>query len=188
MIITYHGENYFKIQSGNLVLLVDPTNNRSVRGADVVLKTAKNSANDSTEPLVIDVPGEYEVKGIVLRGIGFGRSSEKKNLYRAVFDDMTLGFFGITVQEPDSKALHLLDGVDVLLLAGPATAVEEKISAKIVRETKPGFIIVGGPKKETANFKNFLKSFGATGAEEKIVIKKKDVKPGAMVAKHLKQK
>ena len=39
MVITYQGDNYFRFQSGDLTLLVDPTNQRAFKGAGVVLST-----------------------------------------------------------------------------------------------------------------------------------------------------
>ena len=72
MIITYQGGNYFKIQSGDFVLLVDPDNARSFKGASVVLNTLKPplvAAPAESEGLVwIENQGEYEIKGTRISG------------------------------------------------------------------------------------------------------------------------
>src|SRR3989344_9257435 len=68
MIITYFGGGSFRVQSGETSLLVDSENNRLK--ADMSLRTtAPVDARISDEASNISLPGEYEVKGIEVKGI-----------------------------------------------------------------------------------------------------------------------
>ena len=76
MIINWYGEGCFKVQTGGLVLLTDPflsqTGLTPPRGKfDIVLKTLiplPLSQQENKEEKVILGAGEYEIKGIEIKG------------------------------------------------------------------------------------------------------------------------
>ena len=67
MIVNYFGDGCFRLQSGELSLLVNPTNNRLK--ADVVLKTLAAPDGVPLSGAEIAFPGEYEIKGIEIHGL-----------------------------------------------------------------------------------------------------------------------
>lgn len=76
MTISYQGDNYFKIQSGDDAILIDPTNARSFKGATaVVLTTLPTSPMQLENGLVVDHQGEYETKGIRIEGWSVGQGN-----------------------------------------------------------------------------------------------------------------
>jgi hypothetical protein len=187
MIITYHGENYFKIQAGNLLLLVDPLNERSFRGADLVIRTDMAENKDLSEPLLIDSPGEYEVRGIRLSGFNLPLSKGKKTFYRLFFDEIWFGILGRAIKEPDAKTLAPLRNVDILIIAADGKPpLSERTVVNIIRNLEPGIIIPSYIDSRHPPQK-FLKELDKKcEVMEKLVLKKKDVEPGAMAVKCLR--
>ncbi len=185
MIITYQEENYFKIQSGDQTILVDPTNQRSFKGASVILITSSDDVNLPNEreegsAFVIRHQGEYEVGGIRIQG--WSTEHEKnteKTMYKIQWDDISLGILGPLTKELDSKTLFALEQVDILIVpAGGKPYLSQAVTAKIVRQLEPGIVI----PSLFSDSKLFLKEMGSenTEIEEKLTIKKKDVPPNAM--------
>ena len=188
MVITYQGENYFKFQAGTLTLLLDPTNGRSFRGANIVLNTLRPSfieepkeSNEDASPFWTDHQGEYEVGGIEIQGISAESTSAlEKTVYRFVMDGITVVVLGHISEELSPRVQEVASGADILIVPGgkkPYLGAPQV--AKLVRQAAPGIVIVslfGGDPK------SFLKEFGKQKYEiqEKFVIKKKDIKPGAM--------
>ena len=181
MIITYQGDDYFKLQSGQYAVLIDPTNQRSFKGATLVVATTRPARTEPSEELFwIDHQGEYEVQGIHVQGISMGPDQEgEKTAYRIVFDEVVFGILGYCTKEPDPKIQELLQECDVLILPGkgkPYLPIEA--AAKFARQIEPSAII---PSLD-GDFRAFLKEFGKdkADAEEKFVFKKKDLTPKAM--------
>ncbi len=190
MVITYQGENYFRFQSGDLTLLVDPTNQRAFKGASVVLCTTSPASSAPPEesgdeaPFWVDHPGEYEAKGIEIRGISTGNDGRADHTaYRVTMDEITIGLLGHLTADLDEPSRELLGGVDILILpAGGKPYLSEAAAAKIARELEPSLVI----PSLTDDPRTFLKALGVTAAEEeKLVLKKKDLAPGALIVKRL---
>ncbi len=191
MVITYHGGNYLKVQAGNFTVLVDPVDQRSFKGAQVVLHTILPAALDIgkertevlalREPLWIDHAGEYEVGGIGIRGVAMGDEGGRAHTaYHFTLDDLTVGVFGFLMNEPEAKTLEEFADLDVLFLPGGGKPlIAQAAAAKLVRQLEPGIVVPTLAKDLTP----FLKEFGGHAkcpTEEKLVIKKKDVTPKAM--------
>ena len=176
MIITYHGENYFKLQAGNTTVLINPTNLRSFRGADLVLESERMDKPNPVEGdfLAVDSPGEYEVKGVRVSGFNIPEEAQK-TIYRLEIDEMRVGIFGNLKNDLGPKILENFFRVDVLI-APPLS--------KTVKQIEPSLFVMA-PEK---NLKNFLKDLGRDKCEteEKIVVKKKDLKPKGIVVRCLK--
>lgn len=190
VIITYHGDNYFKVQSGSLTVLIDPTNGRSLRGAGLVVNTVKpplvSPSSETQGCFWINHQGEYEIGGIHVRGWSTGNEKGKeKTVYRLVFDGIDLLLMGYLTQEPESEIQEYLGGADVVILpAGGKPFVPQSVSAKLIRQIEPSVVIPSLFK----NVKPFLKEFNRSECifGEKLVLKKKNLKPGAMEIRCLK--
>lgn len=189
MVINYLGDNYFKIQSGNTVLLTDPENARSLRGAQIVLNTSRPSISTPEgegDFIWIDYQGEFEASGVSVRGYSAEYDDEKKTektIYKVIFDEINLVLLGQISKEPDKELEGNLRGADVLIVPTGKPYLGEETAAKLVRQLSPALVIVSGkdPSK-------FYKEFGKSNYEcdEKLVFKKKDLRPGAMEIKCLK--
>ncbi len=185
MIITFQGENSLKIQTGSQVVLIDPLNQRSFKGANAVLSTISPSpfsALETREPFQIEHQGEYEVNGIPIKGWQSAHTNGKEyTIYHMVMDDISIGILGHLSKEPNPDIQEALQGVDILVVPGGS---EEYLAphpcAKLIRQIEPGVVIPTlFDKKTLANFLKEMNQVDRT-EEEKLVIKKKEITPGAM--------
>lgn len=187
MIITYQGGNYFKIQSGELAILIDPDNQRSYRGTQVIVNTIKPALTEAPEegeaqPVWIDNQGEYEVKGIRIRGWAAGYSEKEKRthtVYKILFDEISIVILGYLTEPISPEIVSELSDADIVITpAHGAPLLALNAAAKLIRQMEPGIIIPSLYK----DVKPFLKELDQTDIkpEEKLVIKKKDIVEKAM--------
>ncbi len=187
MIITYQGGNYFKIQSGELAILIDPDNQRSYRGTQVIINTIKPPLTEAPEegeaqPIWIENQGEYEVKGIRIRGWAAGYSEKEKRthtVYKILFDEISIVILGYLTEPINPEIVSELSDADIVITpAHGAPLLALNAAAKLIRQMEPGIIIPSLYK----DVKPFLKELDQTDVkpEEKLVIKKKDIIEKAM--------
>ncbi|MEK9180293.1 MAG: MBL fold metallo-hydrolase [Patescibacteria group bacterium] len=178
MIINYLGNGSFKLQSGQTSLLVDAESNRFK--ADVSLRTLVSAdlapLSESSANTEITFPGEYEVKGIEISGIGVSEESTDKFLktvYLVHWEDIKLAFLG-HISKPLSPAIiEKLDEPDVLFIpVGGGHFLPPEDAAKLAKKLEPSFIVPSFYKAPG----DFLKAMGQKAeTEEKLVFKKKDL-------------
>lgn len=173
MVIQYFGDECFRLQSGELSLLVNPTSNR-LKG-DVVLRTlAAHDAVPAIDEIVF--PGEYEVKEIEIQGWQLeGESSEKfvKTVYSVHWEGMKFVFLGHCSGPITAEWMENLGEPDILFLpTGDDHFISASDAAKLVKKLEPAIIIPSYRKSAD----EFLKEMGEKGeTQEKLVIKKKDL-------------
>lgn len=189
MVITYSGNNYFKLQSGETVLLIDPENQRSFKGANVVINTISPTSMDRPKneeglPFWIERPGEYEVKGIEIQGWSTGYENSTNYIaYKVTIDEISIGILGHLKEELNEQLREEFGRLDILIVpASGKPLISETLTAKLVRELEPSMII----PSLTKDPKHFLKAMGIRGeTEEKLVVKKKDFSPGTLFVRCL---
>ncbi|MDD5098911.1 MAG: MBL fold metallo-hydrolase [Candidatus Colwellbacteria bacterium] len=168
MIINWYGNGCYKVQASGFDIVVDPDSSQSgsrLKG-NLILKTS------SPFPIIekeneIAGPGEYEISGAVVRGsVAPGSSREKiKTVYRVVADGIRLGFLGDISSDLDEKALDSLGEVDILFVPS------NPHGAKLAKTVEPKIVVPGwGDPKKVA-----LDMGAKTDAQEKLVVKKKDM-------------
>ncbi len=201
MIITYQGLEFFKIQQGDTVLAFNPVSKdskfKSSRfGADVVFVSANNPDMNGTEqmefgekkPLIISGPGEYETKGIFIKGFPsptqYGTTGGKEainTVYFLTLDSMNICFLGaVDTTELSAEIMQAIDTVDILFVPIGGEGVLDSASAsKLAVKLEPKIIIPMhyGDVGKAGALKAFLKEESAedTKPEEKLTIKKKDL-------------
>src|SRR3989344_5099157 len=165
MVITWYGQSCFKLQTGDLVGVIDPFSKDIGLTpprfrADFVLVTHDHFDHNNTEsipenPFIIRGPGEYEIKGVSMRGI------------QAFHEDV----------------LENIGDVDILMIpVGGTYTIDEEEAAKIVNQIEPRVVIpmhykVPGLKVNIESVEKFLKEMGVRlqEAEERYTIKQKDL-------------
>lgn len=167
MIITSHGDGYFKVQSGGLAIVVDPLDNRVK--ADAVLKTKTLLPLPPTRPLIptMSGPGEYEFQEIEISGFPVNASAKSKTLetiYKIKAEDMSLVFLGHPEKLPDTEIIEKIGNVDIIF-APPE-------SAKFIKQLEPKIIVASYFKNSDGAEKEFEQKITV---QEKLTIKKKDV-------------
>lgn len=183
MVITYQGENYFKIQAGDIAALIDPSNQRSFKGASFILRTDKPSSEPQApnEPLTLTHQGEYEVGGVHVSAW----TENGTTVYKILMDDMSVVILGRLTKEPNLETQEHIQDADILITpAGQKPYLSAQNSAKLIRQLEPSLVIPAF----FDNLKPFLKEMDQEKCEpeEKITIKKKDLKPQAMLIRCLK--
>lgn len=197
MIISYQGIESFKVQFGEFVIALNPISKESEHkgarfGADIVLITLNDPDMNGSEvvsgkgePLIATGPGEYEVKGVFIKGFPT-RSDYKKDgrlntIYTISLEGMNICFLGaMNEAELSSELQQQIDGVDILFLPIGGEGVLDAHSAyKIAVKLEPKIIIPMhyGDVGEKGALDTFLKESGREKAkpEEKLTVKKKDL-------------
>ena len=199
MVLTYHGDNYFKIQSGSFTMLIDPTNQRSFKGANLVLNTLKpplaerppRGSAEEQGPVWIENQGEYESSGVEVRGVSIGVSAgpdgkpKEKTAYKVMLDEITIGVLGFLSKTPNEEAMEILGGVDLLIVpAGGKYIIGAKEAATVIKSLSPKIVVVA----PLGNPKDLLDELdgGKVSPEEKLTLKKKDFEGKEMEAHMLK--
>lgn len=189
MVITYQGDNYFRIQSGTFTILIDPTNARSFKGANIILSTIKpalvpyepDGASGETPCAWFENQGEYETGGVRIRACSAGENAEGKEctVYTFELEDISVGVIGYGPAELPAAVQEKLSGSDILIIPGAgAPYLSEAAAGKLVRQIEPGIVIPTFVDKEPK--KLFAELGKSPAAEEKLTIKKKDITPGTM--------
>lgn len=194
MVISYLGGECFKVTQGDLTLSINPPSKGSSLasakfGADLALVSLDHEDFNGTEnagfgerqPFVIQGPGEYEVKGVAVRGFGvptvYGNKAAINTIYSISLENMNLCFMG-ALSSPDlpAAAKQELDDIDILFVpVGGGDVLEQAAAYKLAVQLGPKVVIP--MHYDDKSLKAFLKEAGAEGtkAEEKLTIKKKDL-------------
>ena len=194
MVISYLGGECFKISQGDLTLAINPPAKESKLasakfGADIALVSLDNQDFNGTDnasfgerqPFVIAGPGEYEVKGVAVRGFGvptvYANKPTINTIYSVSLENMNLCIMGaVSSPELPAAAKQELDAIDILFVpVGGADVLEHAPAYKLAVQLGPKVIIP--MHYDDKSLKAFLKEAGAEGtkAEEKLTIKKKDL-------------
>jgi len=190
MIITYQGNNYFKIQSSSTTIRIDPTDQRSFRGADIVVSTSRLTEIENSlkgkEVFWIDHAGEYEVSGVQTRGLQSASNDVEKTIYRIDFENIRILILGFLEKPPKDELQEYLTNIDVILapIGNGKELIKPAELAKFIRQLEPALIILSPAK----NLKSFLKEFSKEKCkeEEKIVLRESDLREGEMDIRCLK--
>lgn len=194
MVISYFGGECFKVTLGDLSLAINSPGKGSKLasakfGADLALVSldhedfngVENASFGERQPFVINGPGEYEVKGVAVRGFGaattYGGQATINTIYSVSLENMNLCFMGaLGSPELPAAAKQELDDVDILFVpVGGGDVLEVAPAYKLAVQLGPKVIIP--MHYDDKSLKAFLKEAGAEGtkAEDKLTVKKKDL-------------
>lgn len=194
MVITYMGGECFKVSQGDLTLALNPPSKDSSLktpkfGSDIVLSSlnhedmngVENASFGEREPFAIVGPGEYEVRGVAVRGFAsesnYGGTKAINTIYSITLEGLNLAFLGaLDNAELSHAALQELDDIDILFLPiGGSGVLDHTKANKLAVQLEPKAII---PMHYTeGSLKAFLKEAGSEGVKgvDKLTIKKKDL-------------
>lgn len=193
MVITYMGGECFKITQGDLTLAFNPPSKDSKMkaakfGSDVVLISqnhedfngVENVTYGEREPFVITGPGEYEVRGVAVRGFGAESNyggQHINTIYSILLEGTNLCFLGaLGTSTLPAAAKQELDDIDILFVpVGGNGVLDVAESYKLAVGLEPKAIIP--MHYDAASLKAFLKEGSAEGLKpvEKLTVKKKDL-------------
>jgi len=159
MDLTWLGHACFRIRGREGVVLTDPPDPKSGHAiprteADLVTVSHPHGGHSSLRsvagsPVVLDGPGEYEVREILVTGIVSFHDAEKgvergKNTVFAIrIDDLVichLGDIGHALPAGDLEALGAID-VCLLPISGADTNLSAAVAAEIVHQLEPKVVV-----------------------------------------------
>ncbi len=200
MHITWLGLSALKIETKEAVIVMDPFNPamaaKPMRAkADIVTMSDAQSPLASHidaiqgEPFVIDSPGEYDLKGVFIQGIGTETAGDKaggRTVNSCIVDaeGMRLVHLGLMNKMPSDEIIEKMDTVDILIVpvGGGDNAMSPALAAKAVSEIEPRIVIpvmydAAGAKEKLLPVAAFLKEVGAPkeAPMEKLLVKRKDI-------------
>ena len=201
MIITYYGAEFFKVQFGETVLAFNPVSKDSKLkgtrfGADIAVVSINHKDMNGVEqlsfgerkPIVIDGPGEYEVKEIFIEGwksqSSYGGDIKINTSYSVTMEGMTLCFLGALENEkalPPQMLQSMEEGIDILFVPiGGEGVLTPSDAYKLAVKLEPKIIIpmhYNIQSADKSNLKTFLKEAGEEKlkAGDKVTLKKKDL-------------
>ncbi len=193
MIITYLGGEFFKVQFGDTTLAFNPVSKdsklKSARfGADVALVTSNHPdfngidqvAHGDKKPFVISGPGEYETKGVFIKGFLskslYGGEERVNTIYMVSLEGMNICFLGaLSGTDITNETKEALGEIDVLFTPVGGHGVLGSADAyKFAVSLEPRIIIP--MHYDDAALKAFVKEGGEkVDPIDKLTLKKKDL-------------
>ncbi len=203
MIITWYGHSCFKLESGGVVVITDPFPKKiglkPFQGkADIVTLSHDHWDHNDTSsikgnPFIVDGPGEYEIKKIIIQGISSfhdkveGKTRGQNTIYLIQMDKIRLCHLGDLGHNLSDNQLEKIGQVDILMIpVGGIFTINSQEAPKIINQIEPRIVIPMhyqlpklkiGAKLE--GVEKFLKEMGISPKPiEKLVVKKKDLVQG----------
>lgn len=202
MHITYLGHSCFKIQdkvgTDGITLVTDPFD-KAVglpvphMEADIVTITHDHHDHNNISairgtPFVVDMAGEYDIKGVAIEGIESyhdekeGAERGKNIIYRIDMDDIKIVHLGDLAHILNDAQLEKLVGVDILLIpVGGRYTLDAKKAVEVVSQIEPRIVIpmhykTADSQMDIDGVDKFIKELGiAPQYEEKLKVSKKDL-------------
>jgi len=154
---------------------------------DIITVSRKESdlSKIKSEALIIDKPGEYEVKGIFIQGIPVNQNQGKEIavVYWLEIENITLGHLGSLNTTPEDEELEKLEGLDILFVpVGGNAVLDVKKASQVISQIEPRIVIpmyykIPGVKEKLDSVENFCKVMGVKSSEkiDRFRIQKKDL-------------
>ncbi len=197
MIVTYHGNQFFKLQFGDMTVAVNPISKDSKLkttrfGADICLQSINqkdfNGASEikhgDKQPFVITGPGEYEVKDVFIKGFPststYGGDALINTIYTLNLDSINICILGaLDTLTISSSTKEEIGEVDMLFVPIGGNGVLNAHDAyKLALQFDPKVIIpMGYDTGEKDSLKVFLKEGGGESVKpiDKLTVKRKDL-------------
>lgn len=200
MEISYFGANCVLITAKLAKVIVDPSvpgiSNDSNK-ADIVLLTHKQTVDNLREnQLRIDSPGEYEARGVSIKGISSRAHMDEADkhsavIYRIDINGSRIGVIGHIYPELNDEQLETLGIVDILIVpvGGHGYTLDPEGASNIIKSIEPK-IVIPTHYEDTAikyevpqgNLRDFLDEIGVPNIEESKYKVKDDEFPEQLTA------
>lgn len=196
MVISYEGTEFFRIQYGDTVLAFNPVSKSSSLkggrfGADIVLISLNHEDFNGVEnvtfgerkPFVISGPGEYELKGVSVRGLSsesnYGGEKRLNTIYLVNIEGMNICFLGaLSAVSLAKEVTQYLEDIDILFVPiGGDGLLDSESAYKLVVNLEPKIVIPMHYTSSKKDLDQFLKEAGESGHElfDKLTLKRKDL-------------
>lgn len=143
MELTYLGRSCVRLRGRDVQVVIDPESNAQAKGADIVVRTG--GATDVLRlrpgeggPQVVSGPGEYEIRGVPVRGLSAGPST----VMRVAVDEVRVVALGCFGRQLTEEQIDALGHVDVLVVpVGGGDALNASAATRLVRAVEPAIVV-----------------------------------------------
>lgn len=182
MEITYLGMNAVRLTSKDVAILCDPypvtsglPEIKTIQ--DATLLSVPDGTPSAKSGMVLDGPGEYEIKGAMITGvpaqlhIDAEEDGRRSAVYSILIDGVRVGYVGNIAPKLSKDQIELLSQIDVLIIpvGGHGLTLDAQSASEIVSQLEPKYVIPvhyddGATKYEVPqdSLDVFLKEVGAT--------------------------
>jgi L-ascorbate metabolism protein UlaG (beta-lactamase superfamily) len=202
MMISYLGHSCFKLQDKlgpeGVTLVTDPFDKATgfkVPNFEADIVTISHQHHDHNnaealrgEPFIINTPGEYDVKNVMVQGMEVfhddkgGAERGKNIIYQIKMDDLTLAHLGDLGHVLTDEQLEQIGDIDILFIpVGGKYTIDAKKAVEVVSQLEPRIVVpmhyaVAGMKSDLDGVEKFIKELGVQPRqEERLKINKKDL-------------
>jgi L-ascorbate metabolism protein UlaG (beta-lactamase superfamily) len=150
--ITYLGAGAVKLAGKSINIVCDPYAESAGIGkvstkADVVTLSRREDLGNIPSEMVIDGPGEYEVKGAVITGVParlhIDESGYRGTVYSILIDGVNVVVTGDIAGKLDEDQIENLGQVDVLVVpvGGHGLTLDSEGAASVVTQMEPSYVV-----------------------------------------------
>lgn len=189
MHLSWLGQNTVKLQTKHLdedvVILIDaykPAHGEFPRSfsptAALFSKGQEGAATLSQNPLVVDTPGEFEIKDAMVIALP---ANDTDLVFKIIAEGMSVVHVGGLTKKITDEAVEKLGHVDILLAPVSSAKFSADDASELVTELEPRLVIPLGYQCDTdpkaKPLSEFIKTVGLKPAatDKKFIIKKKDL-------------
>lgn len=154
MEVTYQGVNCVRLTGKSISVLCDPYPKSSGLGeiklqSDVTLLSQPDLEPASKGGMVLDSPGEYEVKGSMITGvpaklhIDHEKELQKATIYNITIEGIRVGFLGNIAPGMSDDQIEALGQVDVLIVpvGGHGLTLDAASAAQLISQLEPKYVV-----------------------------------------------
>lgn len=150
MDITYLGGGSVKLAGKNINVLSDPDASSHSKADVVILSQAATEASPFGEvsgAMIIDGPGEYEVKGAMINGVParlhVDEDGHNGTVYSVLVDGVNVVIAGNIAGKLDEDQVENLGQVDVLVVpvGGKGLTLDAEGAAAVVTQLEPNYVV-----------------------------------------------
>jgi L-ascorbate metabolism protein UlaG (beta-lactamase superfamily) len=156
--IIWFGHSCFRLKSREAVVLTDPYGvgagaSLGLPTADILTVSHHHPNHDNVAAVggtyrLIDGPGEYEVKGVIVTGIRTNHDAEngrlrgKNTAYLFQLDDLVVCHLGDLGHVLTSEQVEAMSDVDILIVpVGGGTTINAAQAAEVISQVEPKIVI-----------------------------------------------
>ena len=182
MDVTWHGHACFSIKSKDVTIAIDPFKDIGLKepklSADILLLSHdhfdhSNAAAVSGDPEIIDLPGEFEYREVMIEGIPTyhddkqGAERGRNTVFSFTFEGVHLVHLGDLGHALDEQTVERIGDVDVLFVpVGGIFTITAKQAAEVVKQLQPRvtipmhYLVPGLKLDKLSKVDDFIKEMG----------------------------
>jgi len=141
--ITYLGRGAFRLK-GKEVTIVTDTGVAAAKNADIVTRSRRPSRPEDEDGRIVDGPGEYEIKDVLIAGIATESEPGQgpvNTAYLFRLDDLVLCHLGDVDKPLTDRQVENIGTIDVLFIPVGGKTLNPTEAAETVTQLEPSLVV-----------------------------------------------